>query len=126
VEQEVGGSSPPNCTTQNQALSARKEPKCFPAYCFSEAPGKGEGFFLWIRQAIALPTFAAALLMVFLGVLGVLFWPALSTRFRKRRLGSSNFTGSIHVSAYAEPIYTTVTDDRIEAPAPEKDKVTQS
>ncbi len=39
---------------------------------------------------------------------------------------SSNFTGSIYVSAYAEPIYTTVTDDRIEAPAPEKDKVTQS
>jgi hypothetical protein len=39
---------------------------------------------------------------------------------------SSNFTGSIYVSAYADPIYTTVTDDRIETPAPEKDKVTQS
>jgi hypothetical protein len=35
----------------------------------------------------ALSIYAAALLLVLLGVLGVLFWPALSVRSRKRRLG---------------------------------------
>jgi hypothetical protein len=40
-----------------------------------------------LRHAIQLPIYAAALLLVFLGVLGVLFWPAWSEDARRRRLG---------------------------------------
>ena len=36
---------------------------------------------------MVLPIYAAALLLVFLGVLGVLFWPAWSEDARRRRLG---------------------------------------
>jgi hypothetical protein len=42
---------------------------------------------LRLRQALVLPIFAAALLLVLVAVLGVLFWPALSERSRRRRLG---------------------------------------
>jgi hypothetical protein len=39
-----------------------------------------------LRQAFALPIFAAAVLLVLLGVLGILLWPAWSEDARKRRL----------------------------------------
>ena len=41
-------------------------------------------------------------------------------------VAASSFTGSLNVPVYAAPAYNTVTDDLIEAPTPEKDKVTQS
>jgi hypothetical protein len=39
---------------------------------------------------------------------------------------NSCFTGSTYLPLYAAPVYHTVTDELIEAPAPKKDKVTQS
>ena len=40
-----------------------------------------------LRRAIALPILAAALLLVLLGGLGVLFWPAWSEDARRQRPG---------------------------------------
>jgi hypothetical protein len=46
----------------------------------------GDGARLRLRRALTLPT-RVALLLVLLGVLGVLFWPAWSANAGRQRLG---------------------------------------
>jgi hypothetical protein len=67
VEQEVGGSSPPNCTTQNQSLAARRERDCFPEKWRWEAAGNWQRFVLPLRRALALPLYAVALILSYAG-----------------------------------------------------------
>jgi hypothetical protein len=64
VEQEVGGSSPPNCTSKINNLG----PDCFPVNCTWEAPGKDEGPFVRLRQILALPIYLLSLILDFASV----------------------------------------------------------
>jgi hypothetical protein len=50
------------------------------------APIAGDDARLRLRRALTLPI-RVALLLVLLGVLGVLFWPAWSANARRQRLG---------------------------------------
>jgi hypothetical protein len=83
----VAGNSEPAKTAGNPA-KCRTFPCAEPSHPTTgrqatEKPRLG----LPLRQSLVLPSFAATLLLVLVGVLGVLFWPALSERSRKRRLG---------------------------------------